>query len=76
LVTLLLYLGTEANAARFDLRLAIEDDAKLLCTSRDLIEPGPADRIVPLPADRLIAVVHRSGRGVFAFERIASVETP
>ena len=73
---LLQYLGAEANTACFDVRLAFEDDVQFLGTRGHLVEPGPAHRIVPLPADGLIAIVHRSGRCVLAFERIAGVEAP
>src|SRR3712207_2739648 len=73
---LLVDLGLQRGAPRFDARAPLEDHLQGLGGGRHLVEAGPPHRVVPRAPYALVAVVHRSRGSVFALEGIAGVEAP
>src|SRR5918997_1514687 len=76
LITLFLDLCSKQRALLRDVRSLLKDYSQRFALGRHFVEPGPSYRIVPLAPHAFVVVVHRSRRGVLAFEGVLGVEAP
>src|SRR4051794_17220319 len=75
-MALFLNLCLECLASCHDIQSLLKGCSQRFGLGRHFVEPSPPYRVVPLMPYAFVVVVHRSCRGVFAFEGVLGIEAP